>query len=216
MKATEQLSNNNVYICGKLETELEYSHRIYGEIFYRTRVVVTRDSGTEDFVPIIVPSLLIWDEERQLKGKWVRVEGQFRSRRRIGEDGQSHMDLFLFVKKIEIYDDEYEQITDENLICLEGYICKEPNYRQTPLGREITEFLIAVNRQYDKSDYIPCIGWGILAKWVSEFEVGTKIRIHGRIQSRQYKKRISVDSQELEDRVAYEISVKEVQKVEKV
>lgn len=213
MKTTEQLSNNNkVIISGKIETEFEYSHELFGEIFYRTRVIVTRNSGTEDFVPIIVSNLLIG--KRKFEGKWVRAEGQFRSYRRLGEDGRSHLDLFLFVKKIDIYDDEYEQITDENLICLEGYICKKPNYRQTPLGREISDIIIAVNRQYGKSDYIPCIVWGRLARWVSEFEVGTKIQIHGRIQSRQYQKRISEDSQEGEYREAYEISVQTLEKVQ--
>lgn len=210
MKTTEQLSNNEGIICGKIETDFEYSHEVFGEIFYRTRVIVTRDSGTEDFVPIIVSNLLTG--KRKLEGKWVKAKGQFRSHRRLGEDGRKHLDLFLFVKEIDIYDDEYEQITDENSIYLEGYICKKPNYRQTALGREITDVLIAVDRQYYKSDYIPCIVWGSLAKWVSEFEVGTKIQIHGRIQSRKYLKRISEEEGEYRD--AYEISVQKLKKVQ--
>lgn len=217
---TENLFNefNKVFVSGKIEEEFEYSHEVLWEKFYRTKVRVERVSGTEDLVPIIVSDLLIGREKKQnsLKGKWVEVAGQFRSHNKKGEDGRNHLELFLFVKAINIYEseDELEKIANSNLIYLDGYICKPPVYRKTPLGRQITDLLIAVNRPYGKSDYIPCIAWGRVAQWVSELETGNRVKLYGRIQSREYLKRYSEDSDEGEHRVAYEISVMRMQGAE--
>lgn len=179
---TENLFNefNKVFVSGKIEEEFEYSHEVLWEKFYRTKVRVERVSGTEDLVPIIVSDLLIGREKKQnsLKGKWVEVAGQFRSHNKKGEDGRNHLELFLFVKAINIYEseDELEKTANSNLIYLDGYICKPPVYRKTPLGRQITDLLIAVNRPYGKSDYIPCIAWGRVAQWVSELETGNRVK----------------------------------------
>lgn len=217
---TEKLFSefNKVFVSGRIEDELEYSHKVLWEKFYRTRVRVTRFSGTEDFIPIVVSDLLIGRKRMNtsLKDKWVEVAGQFRSYSKLGEDGRKHLDLFLFVTVINVYDDEEELEEDANAnsIYLDGYLCKPPVFRKTTLGRQITELLIAVNRSYGKSDYIPCIAWGRVAQWASEFEVGNRVKIYGRVQSRQYFKRYSPDSEAGEYREAYEISVMRMQKVE--
>lgn len=217
---TEKLFSefNKVFVSGRIEAEFDFSHEVLWEKFYRTRVRVERLSGIEDLVPIVVSDLLIGRERMKtsLEGKWVEVAGQFRSYNKLGEDGRRHLDLFLFVTAINIYDDEdeLEEVTNANLIYLDGYLCKPPVFRKTPLGRQITDLLIAVNRPYGKSDYIPCIAWGRVAQWASEFEVGNRVKLYGRVQSREYFKRFSKDTEAGEYRDAYEISVMRMQKVE--
>lgn len=217
---TEKLFSefNKVFVSGRIEAEFDYSHEVLWEKFYRTRVRVERLSGTEDLVPIVVSDLLIGRERMKtsLEGKWVEVAGQFRSYNKLGEDGRKHLDLYLFVTAINIYDDEdeLEEVTNSNLIYLDGYLCKPPVFRKTPLGRQITDLLIAVNRPYGKSDYIPCIAWGRVAQCTSEFEAGNRVKLYGRVQSREYFKRFSKDSEAGEYRDAYEISVMRMQKVE--
>lgn len=217
---TEKLFSefNKVFVSGRIEAEFDFSHEVLWEKFYRTRVRVERLSGTEDLVPIVVSDLLIGRERMKtsLEGKWVEVAGQFRSYNKLGEDDRKHLDLFLFVTAINIYDDEdeLEEVTNANLIYLDGYLCKPPVFRKTPLGRQITDLLIAVNRPYGKSDYIPCIAWGRVAQWASEFEVGNRVKLYGRVQSREYFKRFSKDSEAGEYKDAYEISVMRMQKVE--
>ena len=217
---TEKLFSefNKVFVSGRIEAEFDFSHEVLWEKFYRTRVRVERLSGTEDLVPIVVSDLLIGRERMKtsLEGKWVEVAGQFRSYNKLGEDGRRHLDLFLFVTAINIYDDEdeLEEVTNANLIYLDGYLCKTPVFRKTRLGRQITDLLIAVNRPYGKSDYIPCIAWGRVAQWASEFEVGNRVKLYGRVQSREYFKRFSKDTEAGEYRYAYEISVMRMQKVE--
>lgn len=217
---TEKLFSefNKVFVSGRIEAEFDFSHEVLWEKFYRTRVRVERLSGTEDLVPIVVSDLLIGRERMKtsLEGKWVEVAGQFRSYNKLGEDDRKHLDLFLFVTAINIYDDEdeLEEVTNANLIYLDGYLCKPPVFRKTTLGRQITDLLIAVNRPYGKSDYIPCIAWGRVAQWASEFEVGNRVKLYGRVQSREYFKRFSKDSEAGEYKDAYEISVMRMQKVE--
>ena len=217
---TEKLFSefNKVFVSGRIEAEFDFSHEVLWEKFYRTRVRVERLSGTEDLVPIVVSDLLIGRERMKtsLEGKWVEVAGQFRSYNKLGEDGRRHLDLFLFVTAINIYDDEdeLEEVTNANLIYLDGYLCKTPVFRKTPLRRQITDLLIAVNRPYGKTDFIPCIAWGRVAQWASEFEVGNRVKLYGRVQSREYFKRFSKDTEAGEYRDAYEISVMRMQKVE--
>lgn len=209
---------NKVFVSGRIEAEFEYSHEVMCEKFYRTRVRVERVNGTEDLVPIMISDLLIGREwmKKSLEGKWVEVAGQFRSHNKKGNDGRIHLELFLFVTVINIYEneDELEEITNANLIFLDGYICKPPVFRKTPLGRQITDLLIAVNRSYGKSDYIPCIAWGRVAQWTSKLEVGNRVQLYGKVQSREYFKRYSKDSVAGEFRDAYEISVTRMQRVE--
>lgn len=201
---------NKAWISGIIEEEFEYSHEVWWEKFYKTRVRVTRLNGTEDCVPIVVSDLQMTNIlEGSLKGKYVEVGGQFRSYNKLGEDGRKHLSLFLFVTTINVYESEedFEDATNANLIYLDGYICKPPVFRMTPLGRQITDLMVAVNRNYNKSDYIPCIAWGRVAQHARELEVGNRIKLYGRAQSRQYFKRVSPESEERESRTAYEISI---------
>lgn len=208
-------TNNKVFISGRFETELEYSHKVKKLKFYSTRVKVVRVNGVEDLVPIIVPGSLIGRKiiGKSLKGKRVEILGQFRSRNKIDEDGCSHLNLFLFVTSIKIYEDEHVEAANSNLIYLDGYLCKTPFFRYTPKGRQITELLVAVNRPDGKSDYIPCIVWDRLARKVREFNVGNRVELYGRVQSRCYFKKSFSDMDEGELRIAYEISVMKIQKV---
>ena len=221
----EEISNNErmfsefnkVWVSGIIEEEFEYSHEYWWEKFYKTRVKVKRLSGTEDYVPIVVSNLLLTNILKEsIKGKYIEVGGQFRSHNKMGEDGRRHLELFLFVTVINVYEseDEFEEITNANLIYLDGYICKPPVFRTTPSGKQITDLTMAVNRTYQKSDYIPCIAWGKVAQYASELEIGNRIRIYGRVQSRQYFKRFSPDSEEGEVKTAYEISIMRLMKVE--
>ena len=209
---------NKVFVSGRIETELKYSHEVMWENFYRTRVRVARFSGTEDLVPIVISDLLLGQKfmNKPLEGKWVEVAGQFRSYNKMGEDGCKHLDLYLFVTAINIYEneDELEETTNANLIYLDGYICKPPVFRRTPLGSEITDLFIAVNRLHGKSDYIPCIAWERLAQWARELKIGNRVELYGRIQSRKDFKRFSPDSNEGERRDFYEISIIKMRKVE--
>lgn len=206
-------TDNKSIVIGKIETEFEYDHITMGNKFYRTRVIVKRLSGTEDFVPIIVSDFLIGEEMKKesLKGKWVEVIGQFRSYRKVSDDGRRHLKLFLFATDMNIYEKEGKE---KNFIYLDGYLCKSPIFRKTPLGTQIADLLIAVNRGYGKSDYIPCIAWSKLAEQVSKFDVGTRVILYGRIQSRKYLKKFSKDSENGEYREAYEISINSLQKVD--
>lgn len=204
-----QKTNNNACISGVIAEEFCYSHDVYGEKFYTSIVDVERKSGVIDKVPIMVSerladvgSLLIGDGDVTDKwvGERVYIYGQFRSFNK-HDDGHSHLILYLFAQEFFVIDDtEY----DNNEITLDGYICKSPVYRQTPSGREICDVLIAVNRAYKRSDYIPCICWGRNARFVNTLEIGTKVKIKGRIQSREYTKNLS--DTESETRTAYEIS----------
>lgn len=194
----ELLKNNKVMVCGEICSDFTFSHEVLGEGFYKFFVKVQRLSGVYDMVPALV-SERIMDIGKNMSGQRVVIEGQFRSWNEY-ESGRSRLILFLFAVRIGFGCHE-----DENYILLEGYVCKEPIYRNTPLGREIANILLAVNRPYGKSDYIPCICWGRNARFAGGFKVGEHIQIHGRIQSREYQKKISED--ECETRTAYEISV---------
>ena len=210
---------NKVFISGRIGEELKYSHSVLWEEFYETKVVVKRLSGVEDNIPLIVSSFLIGKySEHYLEGKWVEVAGTFRLHNYIGKDGRTHLSIFVFASAINIYDNECDlEEANSNLIFLEGYICKPTTFRITPkTTREISDFLMAVNRTYMKSDYIPCISWGRVAKAVAKLQVGDKIRIYGRIQSRTYFKRFSIDSEKGEYREVYEISTMRVQTVEEL
>lgn len=203
------MENNQVIIMGTIISEFKYSHEIFGEGFYMVEVEVQRLSDSTDVIPLMVSERLL-DMEQDYRGEKVMILGQFRSYNR-HEEKKNRLILSVFAREIEFVD-EIEESAKSNQIYLDGFICKEPVYRKTPLGREIADLLIAVNRPYGKSDYIPCICWGRNARFASSFEVGTRCAIWGRIQSREYMKKIS--EEQVERRVAYEVSVNKLELVE--
>ena len=193
----ELMNNNKVQLLGKVESKPEFSHETFGEQFYEVKLAVPRLSSHIDVIPITVSEKLIKNFEI---GKEVRLKGQLRSYNKL-EDEKSKLILSVFVREIA----PMEEFTNPNNIEISGYVCKQPIFRTTPFKREICDVLIAVNRAYNKSDYLPCIAWGRNARFLKDAEVGTKIEISGRIQSREYQKRL--ENGEIETRVAYEISV---------
>ena len=194
----ENTNNNVVSLLGKVEEKPEFSHEVFGEKFYRFNLVVERLSSAVDIIPILVSESLL-EIEKLKGGESLLVEGQYRSYNE-HKDGQSHLRLSVFAKEISFADWE-----DVNEIFLQGFLCKPVIYRKSPLGREIADMLVAINRPYGKSDYLPCIAWGRNARLASGLEVGDEIQIWGRIQSREYLKKIS--EEETEIRTAQEVSV---------
>ena len=195
----ENKQNNKVYLKGEIVTEARFSHEMYGEGFYEMDILVKRLSGQADVLPVTISERLI--ERGNVKvGTELKALGQFRSYNKL-VDGKSKLMLTVFVR--EILDEDYSQ--NPNNIVLSGYICKPPIYRTTPFNREIADVLIAVNRAYNKSDYIPCIAWGRNARFVKNLSVGEKIALSGRIQSREYQKKIS--ETETKFMTAYEVSI---------
>lgn len=204
-----EIKNNQATLSGEIVRNFEFSHEVYGEGFYTAMITSERKSGQKDIIPIMVSDRLV-DVKEDWIGRFVKVSGQFRSYNK-HEGEKNRLVLSVFVREFE----EYEAMPfmdNENHISIDGYICKQPTYRETPLGREIADILLALNRPYGKSDYIPCIAWGRNARFASGFEVGTRLQIEGRIQSREYQKLISDD--EFETRVAYEVSVSRLTAVE--
>ena len=191
--------NNKVFISGEIVTDAEFSHEVYGEGFYEMNVLVKRLSGQGDILPVTISERLISDGELKV-GVTINALGQFRSYNKL-VDGKSKLMLTVFVR--ELLDDE--PVRNPNSIVLMGYICKPPIYRTTPFNREIADILIAVNRSYNKSDYIPCIAWGRNARFAKNLAVGEKIAISGRIQSREYQKRVTDD--DIKTMTAYEVSI---------
>lgn len=198
----KMIENNKVSIIGKIAEGFTYSHEVYGEGFYMTSLRVNRLSDQVDMVPLMISERLI-DVTQDYMDQTVEVTGQFRSYN-YHEGAKNRLILSVFVREIEFID-EFTDYTKTNQIYLNGYICKTPGYRKTPLGREITDLLVAVNRSYGKSDYIPCIAWGRNARYAAGFEVGSNIELWGRVQSREYTK--SLGENQSEKRVAYEVSV---------
>lgn len=203
---------NEACIVGIIEENFQYSHMCHEQNFYKTRVIVKRLSGTVDFVPIVVSETLkkqFFDGSE--KGKFVQVTGRFSSYNARGEDGKKHLYLFLFALGISVYEsEEYLDAEEEvNCIHLKGYICKPPVFRKTPLGREITDLILAVRRASNtgRADYIPCIAWGSNAKYTNQLKVGDLLSLQGRIQSREYLRRYYPDSEEGEYKTAYEVSI---------
>jgi len=191
--------NNRVFISGEIVSDAEFSHEVYGEGFYEMFVKVQRLSGQGDVLPVTVSERLIADKDLKI-GVTVNAIGQFRSYNKL-VDGKSKLMLTVFVRELV----EEPIIKNPNTIVLTGYVCKPPVYRTTPFNREIADVLIAVNRSYNKSDYIPCIAWGRNARFAKNLAVGEKIAISGRIQSREYQKKITDD--DIKTLTAYEVSI---------
>jgi hypothetical protein len=203
------MDNNNVEIGGEIIEEVEFSHEIYDEKFYKFSIKTKRLSEYEDVLPVIISERLVNLDEIKL-GKIVKISGQFRSYN-LQTETKNRLLLSIFVKEIEF-------TVDENILTLNdakfiGYICKEPVYRKTPLGREIADVLIAINRTYKKSDYVPCILWGRNAKFCETLKVGDLVKLSGRIQSRTYEKKLQ--NGEIIKKTAYEVSVSKFANVEK-
>ena len=203
------MENNQVEIMGRIASEFVFSHQVFGEGFYLVDVLVKRLSYSEDCIPVMISERLV-DITQDYIGEYIHVMGQFRSYNR-HEEKKNRLVLSVFAREISFVEEEDETMKT-NQIYLDGYICKPPVYRKTPLGREIADLLLAVNRPYGKSDYIPCICWGRNARYASAFQVGGHVMIWGRIQSREYIKRLS--EEESEKRVAYEVSVSKLEYVD--
>ena len=226
---TNYAENNCATLIGKVASDKRLSHETFGEKFYLFDLEVMRLSDIADIIPITVSERLLTNFDLSI-GNQIIVDGQFRSYNNY-ENEKNRLVLTVFAKDIQEYDkvkeqeeiEEKDDETDEeettekkgevtNEIVLIGYICKKPIYRQTPFGREIADILLAVNRAYNKSDYIPCIAWGRNARFCQNIEVGTEIKITGRIQSRTYEKKFEDGT--TETRVAYEISIASMEVIE--
>ena len=206
------IENNRVCIIGEIVSEFTFSHEVFGEGFYIANVSVNRLSDMVDVIPLMISERLI-DVTKDYRGMKIEVAGQFRSYNR-HEGTKNKLVLSIFVRELRfIEEDEMpEEQSKSNQIFLDGFVCKPPIYRKTPLGREIADVLVAVNRPYGKSDYIPCIAWGRNARFAGGLEGGSHLQVSGRVQSREYTKKIGED--EVERRVAYEVSVSKIDLVE--
>jgi len=196
-------SSNKVYLSGTVAAPPAYSHEIYGEGFYELHIAVERLSDQKDILPVTLSERLMEGRDF-IQGSPIAVLGQFRSYNKIS-DGKSKLMLTVFVRELT----EPDESQNPNSVELCGYVCKPPIYRMTPFKREISDLLLAVNRAYNKSDYIPCIAWGRNARFVKNVPVGAQISIKGRIQSREYQKKI--DDERYETKIAYEVSVGRVE-----
>ncbi|EOC99508.1 single-stranded DNA-binding protein [Caldisalinibacter kiritimatiensis] len=207
------IQTNSVTIVGKVVDELEFSHEMYGEGFYNFCIEVPRLSEHSDVLPVTISERLLVNMDVK-PGMDLVIEGQLRSYNRY-VNGSNKLVLTVFARDAYVppSEEELEQLYKKpNEIFLDGYICKNPVYRTTPFGREITDLLIAVNRPYNKSDYIPCIAWGRNARFCEKLKVGDHIKLWGRIQSREYQKKL--DNGEVENRVAYEVSISKLEYIE--
>ena len=208
---TNYLENNYLTLVGKVTGEKRFSHEIYGERFYIFNLEIPRLSGNSDIIPITISERLIKEDTLQA-GKKLLVKGQFRSYNSY-ENEKNRLILTVFAKDVAELEENSEEEENEmvkkdiitNEVVLVGFICKKPIYRQTPFGREISDILLAVNRAYNKSDYIPCIAWGRNARFCQNLEVGAQVKIVGRVQSRQYEKKYEDGTSEI--KVAYEVSI---------
>lgn len=199
----KNINDNRVTISGRIITDLKYSHTIRGEKFYYFEIESMRHSGTPDMLKVLISGRII-DASTPHLDEYIRIWGSFRSYTMRRNDGSSKLQLYVFVDDYSM-DDVPEPRYDDNVITMDGYICKDVVYRKTPLNREISDLLIAVNRSYGNTDYLPCLCWGRSARYAESLQVGTHVSIEGRVQSRSYHKKLSED--EVEERVAYEISV---------
>ena len=207
---TNYTENNYLVLIGKIISDKTFSHEIYGESFYIFNLEVPRLSGNEDIIPITISERLIANFDLTI-GRKVVIEGQFRSYNSY-ENERNRLVLTVFAKDIIDYKEEQEENVS-NEVVLNGYVCKKPIYRKTPFGREISDILLAVNRAYNKSDYIPCIAWWRNARFCENMEVGTEVKVVGRVQSRTYEKKF--EDGRTEQRVAYEVSIGSLEVINK-
>ena len=216
MLNTNYSDNNHITLVGEVTSEKRFSHEIYGEKFYIFDLSIPRLSGNADQIPITISERLLPNGELPAGSK-ISVEGQFRSYN-CYQGEKNRLLRTVFAKEIEFMEDQEAPIPvgkdiTTNEVILDGYICKKPIYRKTPFGREIADVLLAVNRSYNKSDYIPCIAWGRNAKFCESVPVGAELRVIGRVQSRGYEKKHEDGT--IEKRVAYEVSVSSLEVIDK-
>lgn len=199
------MENNFISLEGTVDGDVTYSHNVMDEEFYKFTLNVSRLSGTVDSLPVTIPKKLLEDNELH-PGSKVALTGQLRSYNKY-LDNRTRLILTAFAKSI---DEAGAGGDNPNNVILNGYVCKEPTYRKTPFGREITDVIIAVNRAFNRSDYIPTICWGKNALYCRDLGVGTNVLIKGRLQSREYTKR---NGDDYEIRTAYEVSVGEIEEI---
>lgn len=200
------MESNIAELCGAVLSELKYSHKTYGEIFYTFVLGIERRSGYIDEINIMVSERLIFDNPPKVND-FVEIKGQVRTYNELSE-GRNKLNVVVFAKEIYLSDNFGY---NENYVYLEGFLCKEPLKRTSPLGRDICDLMMAVNRMYNKSDYIPCIAWGRNAGYAESLGVGTKLSVEGRIQSREYRKKLGDGSSEM--RKAFEVSIVKIEEI---
>lgn len=206
------IENNKIELCGVIASVPELNHKTYGENFYGFRLSCSRKSTEKDMLPIIVSDRLVEIKDLQV-GKKISVKGQVRTFNKHISDDKRKLLIMVFARDVREVEEEGESAPEfNNNVKLSGYICKPPVYRVTPKGREIADVLIAVNRTYGKSDYIPCITWGRNARYTGNLDVGTRVDVEGRLQSREYTKKLDDGTEEI--RTAYEISVSRIEESE--
>lgn len=214
------MNANQVWISGRLKDEFEYRYGIHENKFYQNKIEVARETGKIDSIPIVVSKKILLDifNGEELKDKYVEICGHFRSRNIVDAEGRNHVDLYLFVRDIKLQSEEgeiSEENKNSNCIFLEGCVCRPPIRRQITRGNHIVEIMVAVNRDYGKADYIPCIIWGKTGLFAERnLNVGDKVKIHGRVVSRKYPKKLSEEPKEVEVRETYEVSVAQLEKIE--
>ena len=193
--------NNSVELVGVVKNNFIYDHELEGNKFYKVEMIIMRQSNTPDTIPLILPEKII-DVTKDYQNKYIQIKGECRTYNKYIK-GKNRVYIYIYTMEIQILGNDYRAGVNE--VYLEGFICKKPIYRKTPKGRYICDFILAVNRKYKRSDYIPCIAWGETAKYLSSKKVGDQITTTGRIQSREYEK---VEGEKSEKRIAYEVSVK--------
>ena len=203
------VNNNAVTVVGRYYGGFEFSHKVYGEGFYNFKLMVPRLSDYSDILPVTVSERLIYGMDITSCRQNIIIQGQLRSYNKF-VDGSNRLILTIFARDLSLQQ-EQEEIKNPNQITLDGYVCKSPLYRTTPFGREITDILLAVNRAYGKSDYIPCIAWGRNARFSEKLKVGDRIKIWGRVQSREYQKK--THNGEVINKVAYEVSISKMERI---
>ena len=201
-KNTAGGENNSIIVSGEIVSSILFSHEVYGEGFYSFELRSTRLSGSVDVLVVTISERILNGKNINI-GEIISVQGQIRSYNTI-VNKKNRLTLTIFAREIDVANDE-----DCNLVCIDGFVCKEPIYRKTPFGREITDVLLAVNRSYNKSDYIPCIFWGRNAKYVGGLSTGDNIIVWGRMQSRAYQKKVE---DVVEERTAYEVSASRMER----
>jgi single-stranded DNA-binding protein len=200
----ELMRNNKLQLAGKIVGDPSYSYEVYDEKFYELTLEISRLSKNEDMLPVVISEKLMKDIKA---GSYVLIDGQIRTHNKL-EDNKKKLLVFAFARDVKILtEEELRSIDNPNYVELHGFICKQPTYRKTPLEREITDLLIAVNRTYNKSDYIPAIAWGRNAKYTGGMSIGTNIETTGRFQSRNYIKKI--DGKDV-PMIAYEVSINKI------
>ena len=199
------LETNKVHLSGRVLTSPEFNHKTYGEAYYMLVLGIFRRSGYEDRIRLIISERLLAGRSPR-KGEYLDITGQIRTYNR-DVNGRNKLEVTVFVREME-YCRECEPDYD-NLVYMEGFICKQPVRRRSPLGREICDLMIAVNRMYNKSDYIPSIAWGRNALYSESLQIGDKVIISGRIQSRDYRK--YTEEGHLVNKTAYEVSITNIE-----